>query len=181
MTKRRKIKVRQAPRLKLDVTQEIIEKACRRHSSHCMVADAVRVAYAQATGGKASFLSVDIQTIRFTDAEKGERYTYLTPRQAQVALVKFDQGDETLSPFKVGLRNGQITDAAPNRSREPLSEAQQQQRKEARKKSREKAAARLLPDPQNPRGIPDKVGGRTPPLLVPYGHRRGFGLRQYNG
>jgi hypothetical protein len=43
-----------------------------------------------------------LQTIRFTDPKKAQRYTYLTPPIAQDYLVAFDQG-QFLEPFLFNL------------------------------------------------------------------------------
>src|SRR6266542_2636280 len=103
------MKMPKSPRFNVDVTKEIIQASASRDSSHCMIAEAVRAAYPGA-----QFVAVDIQTIRFTDRPKGLRFTYLTPRQAQVALVKFDQGQVT-DPFRFQQRAGQVTKAGRNR------------------------------------------------------------------
>lgn len=89
------------PRVSCDVTQDIINAAIPRNSGHCVIADAVKEAVPEARG-----VSVDLQTIRWTDNEKQRRYIYLTPRVAQVALVKFDQGIPP-EPFNFMLRGAQ--------------------------------------------------------------------------
>ena len=90
-----------APRVRLEVTQEIIDTSCRADSSHCMVADAVRQAAPWARN-----ITVDIQTIRFSDPERDVRYVYLTPRIAQLALLDFDAGIPS-EPFSVVLQRSQ--------------------------------------------------------------------------
>jgi hypothetical protein len=52
-------------------------------------------------------VSVDIQTIRFTDPKKGIRYIYPTPRLAGMALINFDQGVKP-EPFTVKLTNAHV-------------------------------------------------------------------------
>src|SRR6266496_3380622 len=84
------------PRLQLDITQEMIDTAVPRDSGHCMIADAVKAAYPSATR-----ISVDIQSIRFSDPLTDKRYVYLTPRTGQVALLEFDRG---IHPVPFGLR-----------------------------------------------------------------------------
>src|SRR6266403_5193605 len=74
-----------------------------QNSSHCMIAESIKAAYP-----RARFISVDISTIRFTDPDKGQRYTFLTPRRAQVALVQFDQGLKP-TPFHLQLRKAHVT------------------------------------------------------------------------
>lgn len=83
-----------APRPTVQVTRQIIEAAKRRDSSHCMIAEAIKLAVPNATS-----VAVDLQTIRWTDRERNLRYIYLTPRIGQINLVKFDQGDEDIEPF----------------------------------------------------------------------------------
>ena len=73
-----------------------------RNSSHCMIAEAVR-----ASGPWASAGMVDLQSIRMTDLERGLRYSYLTPRLAQLALIKFDQGEKPKA-FKMELAGGAV-------------------------------------------------------------------------
>ncbi len=144
--------VAKAPYFSVDLTDELIYESEQRNSSHCMVADAVKAARPDA-----KFVAVDLQTIRFTEGDR--RYTYLTPHRAQVAIVKFDQGIPC-KPFTFQLRNGQSTPAG------------------IRNKSER---AKLVPprSKKNLEGmVPDKVGGRTPPVDVrSVGNRRAFGLR----
>src|SRR5258707_2331325 len=92
-----------SPKVTIEITPDLIESSKERDSSHCMIAEAVKKAYLGA-----AFVSVDLQTIRFSDHNKGLRYTYLTPRSAQIALIEFDQGT-TPEPFSFQLRGGQVT------------------------------------------------------------------------
>jgi hypothetical protein len=145
-----------APRCEIVVTDEEIKRGVRRDSSHCVAAEAVRSRFPDA-----KYVSVDLQTIRWSDSKKGERYTYLTPRSVQEFLVKFDQGYE-LEPFTFKLRNGQTT-------------------RSGRQHSKGKA---LLRKPKNGSGagtsVPDRVGGKPPPVSkspISIGMRREFGLR----
>jgi hypothetical protein len=73
---------------KIEVTEADIDAAIPKDSGHCAIADAI----ARQVSG-ATRVTVDLQTIRWTDSDKGERYTYLTPRAAQVLLLDFDQGE----------------------------------------------------------------------------------------
>src|SRR5688572_22178065 len=75
-----------APRVIVNVTQEMIDRSMVKDSSHCMIAETVRAAVPSA-----QYVAVDIQTIRFSDPKRRLRYTYLTPRIAQVPIVQFDQ------------------------------------------------------------------------------------------
>jgi hypothetical protein len=92
-----------SPRVKIPVTSDFIATAVRFSSEHCMIADAIRAVIPDA-----AFISVDLQTIRWSDRKKGLRYTYLTPRMAQVALLNFDRGNVPY-PFWVRLRGAHIT------------------------------------------------------------------------
>jgi hypothetical protein len=80
----------------IQVTEDQLAEAIRRDSSHCMIADAIRAAVPDALR-----ISVDLQTIRFTRGRR--RLVYLTPRSAQLALLRFDDGDPTLEPFRFRL------------------------------------------------------------------------------
>lgn len=83
---------------KITVEQHHISEACKRDSHHCMIADAVRKSIPTA-----QYISVDLQTVRFT--VRGERYTYLTPPLAQLALIAFDHGKK-VKPFQFTLCQG---------------------------------------------------------------------------
>jgi len=160
---------RRAPRLDVSVTAEVIDGAVPRDSGYCMLAEAIK-----ATMPEVTKISVDLQTIRFTDPRGDVRYTYLTPRRCQVALVNFDQGVKP-EPFTFQLRNGQVTRSTGKRTRKPMSDAQRQQRKEALSRAR---LRRISSAGQ----VPERVGGRTPPLQkapggVPFSRVRAFGLR----
>lgn len=76
-----------SPKVLLRVTDEIIDRSVPKSSEHCMVADAVKVAFPTAKA-----VSVDLATVRFSDPGKGLRYIYLTPRIAQEQLIEFDEG-----------------------------------------------------------------------------------------
>src|SRR5215217_7648813 len=96
----------------IPVTEEVIAKAVQRDSSHCMIADAIR---AHVPG--VSYVSVDLQTIRFTIQAKRKRYVFLTPRQGQLALINFDQGVKPES-FTMRIQRPQVIDILerkPNR------------------------------------------------------------------
>lgn len=169
-------KTPRAPKLKVPITKEQINESIARDSSHCMIADAIR-----AHVPDAKHISVDLQTIRFSDPKKGLRYTYLTPRIGQVALVNFDQGIKP-DPFELPLRGAQVTYSGSRQKRSAKSEvspAQHRQRMEASEKSRkvrEKLKKARLVDRNASGDVPEVVGGKTPPK-IPGGNRREFGLR----
>lgn len=85
----------------VDVTEADIERAIPADSGHCAIADAIQ---RQLPG--ASKVSVDLQTIRWSDRAAGVRYVYLTPRVAQALLLDFDNGDrEYCQPLSFRLQN----------------------------------------------------------------------------
>jgi len=153
----------------------MIEDAIPRNSSYCVFAEAVKAAYPGATR-----VAVDLQTIRFTDPKKGLRFTYLTPRPCQVAIINFDQGIRPDS-FSIQLRNGQVTPAASN-SKPKIATAAATPTSARKKKALENARAaraklrkQTLVIRDTPGAVPDVVGGKTPPIAP--GRRRSFGLR----
>lgn len=162
----------QAPRVRIEVTQEHIDSAEQRSSSHCMISDAIKDAVPNATA-----IMTDLQTIRWSDARRRLRYVYLTPQAAQLALLRFDEGVHT-EPFTFQLRSAHVLKLnAGNRShrerpprdrRTPPMPAGVKQELVRRGDGREDS--------------PEKVGGRTPPLgalahTTYRGMRRTYGLR----
>lgn len=86
-----------APRPTITVTQDNIDTAIRADSGHCMVADALRDSYPHIQR-----IQVDLRTIRFTDPDKKERYTYLTPLTVATKIAQWDQGIPP-TPFSIRL------------------------------------------------------------------------------
>jgi hypothetical protein len=178
-----------APRVGVDVTRTIIARSTQRDSSHCMISDAIQEAIPDAR-----FISVDIQTIRYT--LKGMRYTYLTPRKAQIELIRFDQGADDIEPFSFQLRTGQTTRSG---SRRAVKAGVSQPRTPAQDAATEKAMAQstkgfragkvtLVRGSSQGDYVPEIRGGRVPPMAplaggpgthgaVPAARRRAFGLR----
>lgn len=184
------------PRVKVVVTEKIINTAVTGNSSHCMIADALRVAYPQATR-----VSVDIQTIRFTDPVRRQRFVYLTPRNAQLAILAFDEGRKP-NAFQLTLRGGQAV-AMGNKAKDeraPRSPAQRAAAeanmarardvlhgpgKGTRAKDAPAAPTFVAPKRVKSAGVavrpddtsrPAVTGGKTPPKTT-VGQRRIFGLR----
>jgi hypothetical protein len=87
--------------LEIEITEENYKRAITENSGGCLVADAIKEAYPRFTNVK-----VDVATVRVTDPEKGERYTYLTPPSVGQTLLFFDQGwPEKSLPKKLRVRN----------------------------------------------------------------------------
>lgn len=76
-----------SPTLQLTIGPEQYDRAVQSNSGGCLIADAIKAQYPDLTN-----VSVDMATIRATDRKRGERFTYLTPADAQQALLWFDQG-----------------------------------------------------------------------------------------
>jgi hypothetical protein len=152
---------RPGPNVTLDVTADIIDASTRKSSSHCMIAETIRTCVPTATR-----ISVDLATIRWSDRKKGLRYTYLTPRTAQDALVRFDRGIKP-PPFKLGLRGAQVT---------TMKRGPKGKQKYVHKLGRRKLAATKTDIAQG--CVPGVVGGSPPPRIRP-GQRREFGLRAF--
>ena len=150
-------KLGRTPTAWISVNRGHITDSVKRSSSHCMIADAIKKAVPEA-----SHVSVDLQTVRWTDQERGERYTYLTPRSGQTALIKFDQGAEDILPFKFKLYAGQTTRSARRQQR---TKTQQKRDKSQKARLRKSASS----------GNQEVVGGRTPPGGAL--KRRTFGIR----
>jgi hypothetical protein len=83
---------------KVTVTADRIEHATQRDSRHCMIAEAIKGEFPRLTN-----ISVDLQTIRYSDPRTRKRYTCLTPPMAGHALVEFDQG-RPVEPFSITLK-----------------------------------------------------------------------------
>lgn len=160
------MKVMKAPRVSVEVTPEIIADATREDSGHCMIAEAVKAALPHARQ-----VSVDIQTIRYSDPRTRARYIFLTPRLAQSALVAFDAGEE-IEPFKVQLRNPHITTmstrAHPERQTKPEAELTEHEREVRQQKrdiladARSRLAKRQSPPVEStPRQRTPKLTGQT--------------------
>jgi len=177
-------KLPQAPRISLAVTQEMIDHAVPKDSGHCMVADAVRAAVPTAT-----YVSVDLQTIRFSDPGKGLRFTYLTPRTVAEALCAWDEGTKP-EPWTFQLRSGQVTRSGNRSSKYDSKRREQRKAAEEEEDARQSGAegrARLVSreGPNSTSGVvPDIVGGTPPPMgALAHGpgikrnRRRVFGLR----
>lgn len=164
-----------APRLDVRVTQEIIDAAAVRDSSHCMIAEAIAAAHPTAT-----YIAVDLATIRFTDEAAGFRYIYLTPRPAQGALLDFDQGAKP-EPFTIHARAAQVVRTGKRRTDYSA---------ELKRVGSTDPETGELDYNGGGNALPVKVGGMTPdlgplahthsrskPKGVRTGKRRAFGLR----
>jgi N-acetyl-beta-hexosaminidase len=180
----------------IEVTQEVINDSIQRDSSHCMIAEAVKQAIPDA-----GFVSVDLQTIRFSHKKTRKRYVFLTPRRAQVELIKFDQGIQP-EPFSVQLQRGQVIEMS---ERKPNRDSKAEREAKAAETATQRITDRLFPTPVEETPEPpaskkkrpykraeikgvstdhdsraQKVGGQAPPvgaLSTAKGRERRFGLK----
>lgn len=159
-----------APRPVIDVGEAHIERAVRRDSSHCAIADAIGEQLPDARN-----ISVDLQTIRWSDPTVGSRYIYLTPRCAQELLIAVDEGwEDLIHPIRFELRNPQIVPM-----RRTVTDPNGIRRKTPYGKTELKKA-----DRQGTGGSLVRTGGKPPPLAAlansprhTLGKRRAFGLK----
>lgn len=171
------------PKIKAKCTERIIKSAYRANSGHCALSDAVKAA-----APWAQHIASDLQSIRVTDPRHGLRYTYLTPRTAQVALLAFDQG-KIPPPFDFTLRGGHV---ATSYKRTVLPDGTKKVRPVVKLGRR-----RLVTGGNEAKGdVPGTIGGKagvpTPGPLSAGSHARGrntgnpgyrreFGMRAFTG
>lgn len=170
-------KSKTSPRIDIQVTQDVIDTAQRRDSSHCMIADAI-----QATVPDARYISVDLATIRFTDLAAGKRYVYLTPRPAQAALLAFDQGEKS-EPFNFRIQSAHVLATGNARKARASLEPQQSPGSTSgtMPERRDGQSPPIGPlaggAPTNRRDRRSTGIGAGSPAAVRTGRRRQFGLR----
>ncbi|HYW86412.1 MAG TPA: hypothetical protein VFB50_01475 [Chloroflexota bacterium] len=100
----------QLRRITVNVTEELIDAAIPLDSSHCMIADAIKVAVPEARS-----VIVDLAAIRWTNSKEGKRYIYFTPGSVQDVLLQFDNGTKP-QPFRFVLRApAQVTNSGPDK------------------------------------------------------------------
>ena len=197
-----KLRTPKSPSFRVVVTETLIEHSKVRDSSHCMISEAVRDAYPDAKS-----ISTDLQTIRFSVPARRLRFTYLTPRVAQLALINFDQG-KLPKPFEFRLSKAHITSMyrrkVTHTPRGPLTPALQAALVKARsvnpshqahaagvvskrKQAQLDAAARREAQaetlklgrlvPRNKNHAVPERVGGLPPPVTSFARRRAFGLR----
>jgi hypothetical protein len=156
----------------IPISQETIDQAQERSSSHCMIADALKLA-----NPEFRHVAVDLQTIRFS-TPKGKRYVYLTPPKAQRALINFDQGLPS-EPMTLTLYKPSQVLKANTRANAPKNADGTPRTHRRKDSSRTDAAKPSRKATVNARGV--KIGGSTPPNAVLSNNRgrtRSFGLSQ---
>jgi hypothetical protein len=150
----------------VNITEEIINNAVQRDSSHCMIADAIK----HDLGGKR--VVVDIQTVRWTDEEKGLRYICLTPALGQRCILEFDQAIKP-DPFGLSLYPMQIVKSGRRQPGEHRPKTVKPGRTYSPGAQRGTGSTTVKP-PIVENGVVPPVGA----LSNFKGRRRTFGLRQ---
>lgn len=169
-------------RCEISVLQKHIDEALRANSSHCAIAFAIRDAIPDAT-----FIAVDLQTIRWSNPKRGVRYCFLTPTIAQHdVIIPFDQGEEC-KPVTFKMKPAFITRIGEKRNHTPepdqlkgtgLKVAEEPERRlipYAGKEKPEPRKRRAISATKPDGSIPVTLGGKLPPVSVLA--RREFGLR----
>jgi hypothetical protein len=146
-------------RRSVSVTLKNINDSIPANSSHCMIADAIKRSFPESRN-----ISVDIQTIRWSEPKKRQRYIFLTPARAQRAIIDFDEGKKPKA-FRFYLRGGQVI---------------------AMKKMTKEDKKRLDGVKQRPTIVHDeehlpRIEGGIAPRMTHVGKRRVFGLRTITG
>lgn len=165
-----KIVMPKGPSFTVEVTHAIMDHARVRDSSHCMIAMAIRDVMPQM-----SSIAVDLQTIRFTDRGQGYRYSYLTPRIAQRALIDFDQGVMP-EPFSFRLMGAHVTLMTHKPKMQTPRSMTEGQRAALAKATGVLRGTSIVVDNEGNGSQPRRVGGALPPLSR-FARRREFGLK----
>lgn len=152
-----------SPHLRVQVTAEDIQTGVQSASGYCMVAEAIKreVPWARR-------VSVDLQTIRVSDPEKGIRMAFLTPLGVQRALIKYDQG-VVPDPFRFHAAHAHVTRIT---TRPSVKAAAEERAAAGRALPNERAAER--PTRKGPTTVrrqddtsrPIRKGGVLPPVAV---------------
>jgi hypothetical protein len=102
-------------RAHISVEQRHIDEAMRANSSHCAIALAIAEQVPTAR-----FISVDVQTVRYSCSKRGVRYVFLTPHVAQSLVIGFNQGDdEACKPVSFSMKPAFVTKSGAKRRHTP--------------------------------------------------------------
>lgn len=156
------------PRVKVNVTADFIKDSIAANSHKCMISEAIKVAYPNATS-----VSTDMATIRFSDLDKGHRYVYVTPLSAAIALIAYDEGKKP-NPFAFVLKNAHVTKAGVSSKQKE----RESKKRKAKITSNIPSRAILVGGDPSSGNLPRKIGGRRPPQLR---MMRKFGRRVFAG
>lgn len=162
-----------SPRPRVEITQEIIDQAIQKDSGHCVIADAI-----SAQVPHASNVSVDLQSVRWTDRAKGVRYVWLTPPSAQQLLLAFDYG-LPIQPQEIRFGGAaQVVEVKASSRKAATDSATRRQHLEAKEAAGESLTTSEKRSLARFRGHTKEMGGNhiedrplseAPPVLVPVG------------
>jgi hypothetical protein len=163
-------KLHRVPRLDFMVLERHMDEAQKNHSVKCMVAEALKEAYPHFSNVK-----VDIHYMRFTDAEREERYIVPTPVPVGVVLYKWDEGVR-LPEFRVYTRGGGQT--ARLRKQRPPMTPEDKARLDGLHEKRKREDARIEVERKTQGGgAAYKLGGKVP--KIPALNKRTFGIKAF--
>jgi hypothetical protein len=152
-------------RARVEVTRDLIEKGVQKSSSHCPIAEAMKVAMPGIT-----HVAVDVATLRWTTPE-GKRVIALTPLLGQNFISKWEvaielnkQPNEEVKPFSFVPRPIQIVDRPPQNNGPKGG---------GRVRKKRTPAKVTVPASKHDGQVPVKLGGK--PLRR--GRPRAFGIR----
>lgn len=112
-----------SPEILVTVTDEHIKSAKRCDGFKCMISEALSDSFPRAT-----YIRVDLQSVRFTDLEKGVKYRYFTPLKAAMQLIAWDKGT-AVKPFSFRLKDAQVRLSGWMGQRSPGTVAEKHHRK----------------------------------------------------
>jgi hypothetical protein len=158
-----------APRPTIHVSQEDIDRALPKTSRHCMIEFAIMRIIPNAT-----HVMVDIQTIRWSDKDKGLRYIYFTPAKVIAIMLAWDEGYKP-KPFSFRLRSPQIISTRIRHGKKENGK-----RTDKRVHALGKRRRIIESGDQKKRMRPTVIGGKPPPLTR-YHNQRIFGSRTLAG
>lgn len=99
------------PGIKIKIDRAHIANAIKRDARNCMIVQSIREKFPDVR-----WVQADAQTIRWTDRKEEKRYKYLTPRPAQRALYRFDEGLR-VEPFIIELSSPIVRPIHPSTRR----------------------------------------------------------------
>jgi len=159
-----------SPRISVTVTPPQLDRAIQSDSGGCLIADAIKRDYPHLIR-----IQVDMATIRITDPTRRARFAYLTPPAAQMMLLGFDQGWESVveanSTITLGpaVKVTAITDSKPRQRKRVERRAELQSKRDAGTLTgREQAALAKLeevgevPSTTGPSSVEHNKGGEPP-------------------
>ena len=160
----------------IHILQERIDEAIRRHSSMCMVSEAIEHEL------PVTRVMTDSATIRMTHRATGYRYIFLTPQIVQEYIADWDEQRE-IKPFN--FRLGNPIQIVKSKKRKPVDNkpldvttASSREVKDAINKGKDIVGKTVINhSPANKDRKPVIIGGDPPPHRKIFGPMRRYGFR----